>query len=227
MGTMALARPQGRIDGLRAATRRTKPRPRNNLTLERIIAEGARVFNRRGYYGTTLDDMARALGVTKAALYYYVRSKEDVLFRCHEASLDIGMEGIHRALLESSAPDEQLRIALREYIMAMTDQLRGTLALLEEGALSGRHLRQIIRRRDTYERTLRKIIERGVAARVFVPCDPKLIGFAILGAMNWIPKWFSPDGKRSGREIADVFASYLVRGLQRTPAVAAIRPGSS
>lgn len=197
--------------------RRPNSGSRFNLTREKILQESARVFNRRGYHGTTLDDIARALGVTKAALYYYVKSKEELLYQCHQTSLDIGMEGIRQARAAASAPDEQLRIALAYYIEGMTDQLRGTVVLLEEGALSPRQHRRIIERRDEYERMLRKLIEEGIAAGVFVPCDPTLVGFAILGAMNWIPKWYTPTGRCSAKEIAEAFSWHLVRGLQKLP----------
>ncbi|MBI2492081.1 MAG: TetR/AcrR family transcriptional regulator [Candidatus Rokubacteria bacterium] len=190
---------------------------RANLSRERILAEAARIFNRLGYHGATLDDVARALGVTKAALYYHVANKEELLFQCCRVPIEIGLEGIRDALAQASAPDEQLRLALARYIEGMTDQLRGSVVILEEGTLSPAHYRWVKDARDEYERLLRGIIERGIAEEVFVPCDPRVVGFAILGAMNWIPKWYHPDGSRTGKEIADAFGSYLVRGLLREP----------
>jgi TetR/AcrR family transcriptional regulator len=201
-----------------------KPKVRGRVTRERILIEGARAFTRRGYHGTTLDEIARRLGVTKPALYYYVRTKEALAYECHRISLDIGMEGIRQALARSASPDEQLRIALMHYLAGMTDQLRGTVVLLEEGTLSPRHRRDIIKRRDRYEGKLRQIIEAGIASGTFVPCDPKLAGFAILGAMNWVPKWYNPSGPRSGKEIAEALSIYLVRGLQTRPADSTIPP---
>jgi len=198
-------------------SRRTTTR-RATLTQERILNESARVFNRRGYHGTRLDDIARALHVTKAALYYHVRSKEDVLFQCHLRSLEIAMEGMALARERTTAPDERLRLALRHYMERMTDQLTATVVLLDEGALSPVLHRRLVQKRDAFERELRALLEDGVAAGTFVACDPKLIGLAILGAINWIPKWFDPDGPRSGAEVADVFADYLVRGLLHEPA---------
>ncbi|MBI5627931.1 MAG: TetR/AcrR family transcriptional regulator [Candidatus Rokubacteria bacterium] len=204
--------------------RKTAPRAGTQLTRERILAVSASVFNQRGYHGTTLDDIARALSVTKAALYYHVKNKEELLFQCHQLALYIGMEGFHRALAQPAPPDEQLRTALTHYIEGMADQLTGTVVLLEQGALSPRHHRQIVRGRDEYEQALRKLIAGGTAAGVFVPCDPKLVGFALLGAGNWIPKWYSPAGSRTPKEIAEAFSSYLVRGLQRQPSIDTIPP---
>ncbi len=194
--------------------RRTTAR-RASLTRERILNESARVFNRRGYHGTTLDDIARALHVTKAALYYHVRSKEDVMFQCHLRSLEIATDGLALARERATSPDERLRIALQYYVERMTDQLTATVALLDEGALSPALHRRLVQKRDAYEHALRAILEDGIAAGTFIACDPKLIGLAILGAVNWIPKWFDADGPCSGAEVAKVFADYLVRGLLR------------
>lgn len=198
-----------------AQRRQRTPRPRGQLTRERILATSAQVFNRRGYRGTTLDDIARALGVTKAALYYHVKNKEEILFLCHQLAMDIAMDGFRRAWTVPASPDDQLRIALTHYIEAMADQLKGTVVLLEQGALSPRLHAQIVERRDEYERTLRGVITQGIEAGVFAPCDPKIVGFALLGALHWIPKWYRPTGAKSPKEIAAQFADYLVRGLRK------------
>ena len=165
------------------------------------------------------------MGVTKAALYYYVKNKEDLLLQCHQKALDIAIDAVRTALAQASAPDEQLRTVLTRYINGMTDQLAGVVVLLYEGALSPLHYREIMEQRDEYERMLRGIIEAGIASGVFVPCDAQLVGFAILGALNWIPRWYSPGGPRSAKDIAATFAECFVRGLQREPSSAVIPPG--
>ncbi|MBI2206256.1 MAG: TetR/AcrR family transcriptional regulator [Candidatus Rokubacteria bacterium] len=205
----------GRLGGVAGAGKRAKARP--NVTRERILAESARVFNRRGYDATTLDDIARALGVTKAALYYYVENKEDVLYQCHTKALDLATDAVQTALAQTPAPDEQLRIVFRRYIEGMTDQLAGAVVLLYEGALSPALNRRILDRRDAYERMLRGIVEDGIARGIFVPCDSKLVVFAILGALNWIPRWYDAAGPRAATDIATSFAEFFVRGLSTNP----------
>jgi len=206
---------------------RPKARLRLNLTREKILVESARVFNRRGYEAATLDDIAQALGVTKAALYYHVRNKEDLLLQCHQKALDIAINAVRTALAEASEPDDQLRVVLTRYIGGMTDQLAGIVVLLYEGELSASHYHQIMEQRDEYERMLRGIIEAGVRSGVFVPCDSRLIGFAILGALNWIPRWYKPDGPRTPTQIAAAFSEYFVRGLQAHPSSPAVPAGAS
>src|SRR5687767_7849894 len=116
-------------------TRQTVLRERpGGLTKAWIIVESARVFNLRGYFGTTLDDIARALRVTKAALYYYFETKEEILYECHNTGLDIALQGVNEALSRSSMPDEQLRIAISYFVQTVTDRLKGAVVLLEQGS---------------------------------------------------------------------------------------------
>lgn len=193
----------------------TEKKHRHEIRRETILQAAARCFNRKGYRGTTIEDIAQELGVSKAALYYYVKSKEEVLFLCHQASLDLGMEGLRQAEESGGAAGERLRAALRYFIQHTTENLKGGVALLEEGMLGPRLHRQVVRRRDQYEHRLRDLVAEGVATGVFVPCNPKVIVFAMLGAVNWVQKWYSPDGDMAAKDIAETFAAYLVRGLER------------
>ncbi|MBI5627951.1 MAG: TetR/AcrR family transcriptional regulator [Candidatus Rokubacteria bacterium] len=183
-----------------------------NVRLEIILQSAARCFNRKGYQATKMGDIARELGVSKAALYYYVKSKEEIIFQCHSAALDVAMEGVQMAEALADPADVKLYVALRHFIEGMTDRLNGCV-VLTEGMLSPRLYRDLVRRRDEYERRLRRIVEEGVASEAFAPWDPKMVVLAMLGAMNWIPRWYSPDGERTPKEIGETFARYLVRGL--------------
>jgi hypothetical protein len=119
---------------------------------------------------------------------------------------------------EASA-DEKLRSLVVAAVHLILDELHGTALLLDLGALSSSHLKAVITRRDQFDRGMRQVIEEGIQAGTFERCDTKLLAFAILGAVNWIPRWFRPDGPASSREIGDRFATYLVGGLMSgTPA---------
>ena len=74
------------------------------------------------------------------------------------------------------------------------DELHGTALFLDLEALTPAHLKAVIVRRDRFDRGMRLILEEGIATGVFAPGDPKLVAFAMLGAVNWIPRWFNPDG---------------------------------
>src|SRR6267142_1740899 len=94
----------------------------NQTRLKAILLEAGICFNKKGYHGTTIEDIAQRLNVTKAALYYYVKNKEELMFKCHQVALDIAMESLHRASRLSSSPDERLAQILQHYIENVTDQ---------------------------------------------------------------------------------------------------------
>ena len=108
---------------------------------------------------------------------------------------------------------EQLAYAIREHVRVMTDTLEGSSLAFEVSALTPSHQADVIAARDRYERALRDIVRRGVAANEFRAVDPKLAVFAILGAINWVARWYSPTGSGHPRTLGAHFADHLVRGL--------------
>jgi TetR/AcrR family transcriptional regulator len=189
-----------------------------------IIREAARAFNRRGYHGTNLDEVAERLGITKPALYYYIKDKEALLLACHEAAIELAMDAVARADHQGGGADERLGNVLRHYVRGLTDDLRGSVVLMEEGALGPANLRRLKRQRDTYESTLRGIVRDGMAEGVFVPCDEKIAVFVILGAVNWISKWYAAEGPRGSEELAEMISAQFIRGLSAGPTGRALLP---
>jgi AcrR family transcriptional regulator len=179
-----------------------------------ILKSAAAAFRRLGYHGATVERIAAALHMTKGNLYYYFRSKEEILYACHEYSLDRLLELL--AAIEQSAapPDEKLRRLIVAFVHTILDELHGTALFLDLEALSPAHLKAVVARRDRFDHGMRQLLEDGIRTGVFRPLDPKLTSFAILGAVNWIPRWFRPDGAASSQEVADRFARYLVDGLR-------------
>jgi len=71
-------------------------------------------------------------------------------------------------------------------------------------------------RRDRFDHAIRQIVEEGIVQGVFAPNDAKLLTFALMGAVNWIPRWFKPEGAASSQQIADLFADFFIAGLRQT-----------
>ena len=97
------------------------------------------------------------------------------------------------------------------------DELQGTALTLDFEALSPPLLAKVIRKRDRFDRGVRAILREGMSRGHFVAGDPKLLTFAILGAVNWITRWFDPGGPATSAEIGKVFSDYLIRGLGVRP----------
>jgi AcrR family transcriptional regulator len=198
---------------------RARGRPRNAeasaTTRIDILKSAAASFRRLGYHGATVEEIAAALRMKKGNLYYYFRNKEDILFACHQYSLDRLHEILDEVERSGVSPEEQLRRLVGAFVRTILDELHGTALFLDLEALSPAHLRTVIERRDRFDRGIRRVIESGMRAGVFAPGDAKLITFAILGAVNWIPRWFHPAGTATWEQIAETFSSYLIAGLKR------------
>jgi TetR/AcrR family transcriptional regulator len=183
-----------------------------------ILKSAAAAFRRRGYHGASVDEIASALAMTKGNLYYYFRNKEEILFACHEYSLDILLTLLQEVVAEGAPPDRQLRKLVLAFVHLILDELHGTALTLDLQALSPPLLARVIARRDTFDRGLRRIIQAGMDQGLFAPGDPKMVAFAMMGAVNWIAKWYDPKGPMSSVEIGEAFADYLVGRLRADPA---------
>jgi len=203
----------------RRPPRRPK-RPRNvdpnASTRVDILKSAAKAFRKLGYHGATVEEIASALHMKKGNLYYYFRNKEEILFACHQYSLDRLTHLFAEIQQTSAPPDQKLRQLIVAFVHTILDELHGTALFLDLEALTPPHLKAVIVRRDRFEHGVRQIIQEGMEDGVFESGDPKLLAFALFGAVNWIPRWFSPNGPATSQEIADRFADYLIAGLGRT-----------
>jgi AcrR family transcriptional regulator len=181
-----------------------------------ILKSAAAAFRKLGYHGATVEQIAAALRMKKGNLYYYFRNKEEILFACHEYSHDRLQELLDEVVRSTAPPDAKLRRLIVSAVRVILDELHGTALLLDLEALSPAHLKSIIVRRDRFDRGMRMILEEGIATGVFAPGDSKLVAFAMLGALNWIARWFNPAGPASSEQIATRFADYLIAGLRPT-----------
>lgn len=205
-----------------ATARSAHVRAKRERRREEILHAALRAFRERGYHATTLDHIAERLGVRKTALYHYFPDKESILHECHRESL----AQLERILEESRAlrsPRERLRFLIREHVRVMTDTLRGSPLAFEVQAFSEERRAEMISGRDAYERELRRTVERGVRAGEFRDVDPKLAVFAILGAINWIARWYRPEGELKAGAIGETFADHLMSGLGPAPRLALAR----
>jgi AcrR family transcriptional regulator len=178
-----------------------------------ILKSAAAAFRHRGYYGASVDEIARALHMTKGNLYYYFQDKEEILFACHQYALDLLLKVLERVEGRTYPPEEKLRRLIVAFVHTMIDELGGTSLTLDLQALAAPRLKTIIAKRDRFDQGIRQIITEGIETGIFRQADPKLLTFAILGSINWIPYWFDPSGGATSVEIAEEFAEYLIAGL--------------
>jgi AcrR family transcriptional regulator len=179
-----------------------------------ILKRAASAFRRFGYHGATVEGIAASMRMKKGNLYYYFRSKEDILYACHEYSLGKLLAILDQVEQSDLPPESKLRELIVASVHTILDELHGTALFLDLEALSPAHRRAVVARRDLFDRGLRRLLDEGIRLGRFSSADPKLTSFAILGAVNWIPRWYNPQGPASSQEIADRFADYLIEGLR-------------
>ena len=182
----------------------------------RILTAAARCFNEKGYSGTSLKDVARHLGLTDAALYYYVRNKEELVYQCYRRAADLGREAMMRALDDGDTGLSQVRLYLRYHVEIMVGE-RGPVAIMSEiPSLKAAHRDEILAVSRQHSRNFEDMLTRGIEDGSIADCDVRMTGNAIMGAVNWIPKWFHGSSTVAD-EIVTQFPDVLTRGLPARP----------
>jgi AcrR family transcriptional regulator len=208
-------RPDTRGGGVLA--RRRPPTPhvetKRRAKRARILESAVRSFAAKGFYGTSMDDIAEELLLTRGSLYYYFKDKEEILALCHETALEAMLEVTGRVIASRLPPDEALRRIVVEHVRVMVDKFHGTALALQFDALEPKRRGSVVAARDAYERSVRDVIADGIARKVFRPVDPKLATFAVLGSINWLARWYKAGGGSSAEEIGDAFSDVFLAGL--------------
>jgi AcrR family transcriptional regulator len=183
------------------------------LQKDRMLREAARCFNQKGYSGTSLRDVAKGLGLTDAALYYYVKNKEELVYLCYLRAGDVGRDAMDRAIAEGRNGLDTVQGYLRFHLEAMTGD-QGPIAIMSEiPSLDPEHREQILDISRRHSARFETLLEGGIADGSIAPCDVRMTGNAIMGALNWVPKWFHGDAAVAAQVIAE-FPEILSSGLR-------------
>ena len=184
------------------------------LKREAVIRAAAREFNRKGYHNTSLDDIAAALEVTKPTVYYYVTSKEQLLFECFVAGVE-RIRAAFRAVRELAVPArERLNAVLRHYGEAVASEFGWCMVRAEDQDLSPAMSRHIKSLKSEIDQGIRRLIRDGIQDGSIEPCDPKMTAFALAGALNWIAHWYREDQSLTPAQIAGAFVTIFEGGLR-------------
>ena len=179
---------------------------------DRMLRAAARCFNLKGYSGTSLKDVANLLGLTDAALYYYVRNKQELVYLCYLRAADVGREAMQRATGEGADGLDTVRRYLRYHIEYLVGA-EGPIAIMSEiPSLKPEHRNEVLALSRKHSAAFEALLERGIADGSIAPCDVRMTGNAIMGSLNWIPKWFHGDPAVAAK-ILEEFPRVLSAGL--------------
>ncbi len=184
-----------------------------------LTREAARLFAQKGYHGTSIGDIAEAMGVQKGSLYAHIASKEDLLYE----TMREGADAFHAALdaIPEDAPAvEKIRLALRGHLRVVAEQLDVATVFVQEWRyLEGARRDEIVAERRRYEERIRELFREGrELSELRADLDEAAAALLLLSAANWAYTWLQPG--RDTDEIADRFFALLVDGMRgySTPA---------
>jgi AcrR family transcriptional regulator len=196
-----------------AARRASPPSAKHEDKRTAILRTAAQLFAANGYEATSLDMIADQLGMHKASLYHYVDNKESILYECLVKSFG-DLDAVMDRMRDRTTPVlERLRIFVRSLAAAQNNDFGRCLVLVGERPLElapGNNIRQFQRRLDT---TVRALITEGIADGSLRPYDPAIFSALLFGALNWVPHWHRPEGKRSVQQVVDGFMDLLTTGI--------------
>ncbi len=179
-----------------------------------IIRSAANVVYEKGFHGTTMEEIAAQLLMTKGSLYYYFKNKEDLLYQCHKIILDISINKIEEILESEESSKKKIEDVIRSHIhLSIEENEMFSLIDNPEDTFSNDNLEKIVSRRSYYAKCIDRILEEGVNKGEFEDIDIKMSRLIILGTLNWIQQWYKPDGDYSPQEIADYFVKKLLKTL--------------
>jgi AcrR family transcriptional regulator len=198
-----------------SAWRRGRKRLRDHgVKRDAVVQVAARAFAERGYHNTSLDDIAKALDVTKPTIYYYVTNKEQLLFQCFVTGLE-PIRAALRAVKMSKAPArERLNTVLRQYAQAVASDFGWCMVIAEHQDLSASMSSHIRALKVEIDQGIRRLLREGVKDGSVQPCDVKMTAFALAGALNWIAHWYRANQGMSAEQVADSFVTIFEEGLR-------------
>lgn len=178
---------------------------------EEVVRTAALAFSRNGFANTSMDEVASGLGISKATLYQYFPSKQEVLFECHLLSIQHGEAGLALAAQCSDSGLDRFLIYLRRYMQGAFSELGGLTLLTDVRSLSPQRREVIVQKRASISHRTNRLIEEGLNDGSIRSCDPKMGKLFAMGVVNWIPVWYSFEGERSADEFVDAFIAFFVR----------------
>ncbi|MEG2469452.1 MAG: TetR/AcrR family transcriptional regulator [Comamonas sp.] len=178
-----------------------------------VLSTAAQMFNERGFHATSLDDVAARLGVSKPTLYYYVKSKDQILLECVQQGLEMTLEGIEVSRRAGGSALDQLEACMRVYARIVTMDFGMCLIRVGDEQLPPDSRKALRRMKAQIDLAFRRLVEAGVQQGLLAPCDPKMVAFMIGGALSWIGRWYDRGGAYDPDEIADHAIATLLQGV--------------
>ncbi|HEY0639554.1 MAG TPA: TetR/AcrR family transcriptional regulator [Pseudonocardiaceae bacterium] len=190
-------------------------RGRPGHDLESVLQGAAKLFNERGYDGTSMEDLSRKLGITKSAIYHHVPSKEELLRLAVDRALD-GLFGVADQVTALDGPAiDRLERLVRGSVAVLVERLPFVTLLLRVRGNTAVERRAIARRRE-FDRIVAELVQQAEAEGSVRPdVDPQVTGRLLFGMVNSLVEWYRPRGGLDADSLADAVCAVAFTGLRR------------
>lgn len=178
-----------------------------------VLAAATTVFLRRGYHHATLEEVAAELGLTKAGVYHYFGSKQDILDAICDHAMTVFEQVLSSSLAVPGTAEDRIRNSAERYIDLFLADASLPVFMRHFDDLSDGARSQMRTRRKRVEARVRRILEEGIADGVFVDLDPHLVVRAMFGTVNWTASWYEPGGRLSAPEVRDGLVRQVLNGI--------------
>src|SRR5260370_37528329 len=196
----------------------------SNERLAEVYRTAAQIILRKGYDATSINDIANALGMTKAGLYHYINGKKELLFDIMNFGLDELEAEVVTPAHSIVDPADRLRLIIASHARLVT---RGdgaiTILVDEVTALTPAQNRKITRRKRAHFDRLREVLNTLKSEGMLQDVDTTVATFSLLGMINWLSRWFRQDGALTEEQVAEEIVKIALNGLLRPESRAAER----
>jgi AcrR family transcriptional regulator len=184
-----------------------------------VVEAAARVFHEKGYESTSIQEIAEAVGILKGSLYYYIDSKEDLLYAILQSVHEDALANIKRVETVDGDALQKVRAFVTLHLTFNAANLTKMGVFFHDfRSLNPEHRQIIVDERDLYDELLRDLIRQGQRESIICPdVDPKFAALGVMGMTNWLYHWYRPGGSLSAEQIAEEMANLVVAGLACTP----------
>ena len=204
------------------APRNLRSSTRRDMVEGQIIAEAARLFAERGFAGTSLQNIADATGLTRPALYHYVRNKEDILAKLVTELAELPAQTLRAVNAEQglSAPERLRRMARAVALLQATGPTKFQLLIRSEADLPVELETRYAESRRSVLREFVGVLDTGIAEGTFRPVDARVAALSILGQCNWVAWWHHDATPEENERVADEIADLAVASVLAPDAAA-------
>ena len=183
---------------------------------QQILSAAAKIFREKGYQRATIKDVADEVGLLKGSIYYYIKSKQELLYKIGIAPLKATTEKLKEVVNQDISPEEKLKLAIKTRLKAFDEFYPEILVFLHErfDELSEDERSFLKKGQKEDEEFWRKILTEGMERDVFrKDMDLKITAQAIIGMCHWMYKWYKKDGRLTTDQIAEVFSEFALNGI--------------